>query len=626
MGRRKSPEVRMNLRALQRPGALLTLRFVPTIAAGLLLALTSATTQLVPLARTGALGALVVSVLIAFIPKRENVKTHGAVTFAIIAVAITGLTRTGPPYEIGAGLFLLLTLACLRAPLVVARIRAADAASPGATTNDDARSKGETRRPQGERASPRGRSLVVIAMVSAGVASTLIGTLPPASAYAERQIRRYAGEAVLRDDDRIGFATNIRVGSLNHVLSSGRVVMRISGEAPELLRGIVLDGYDRRVWSSTRTKTTVTLATNAPVESSTTRIELSRAALSGRVTEPRWFLPEDACDLHTPSGRMGIDRLGGAHPDPPADAREISFRRASTATCGERLPARAAPGEIDLAMAVKIRLELTPIAYDWTRGADTKQEALERIAGHLAAFGYSLEDRTESNVDPIVEFLTVHRRGHCELFASSMALLARAAGIPARVVVGYRVDEVNPITGLAVVRDRNAHTWVEAWVGDRWMTFDPTPLSEVHRTTRPTTWEHVAEAISLAVDRTVGFFARLGLLGTGIMFAVAAVVLIIIRRFTQRRMRTTGSLGAASRPLPAFVTLSSALENVGFIRPASEPLERFAQRVHRGGEPWSVDVAEALVRYAELRYGGIGEERSVAARLDALARKVGPAS
>ena len=56
----------------------------------------------------------------------------------------------------------------------------------------------------------------------------------------------------------------------------------------------------------------------------------------------------------------------------------------------------------------------------------------------------------------------------------------------------------------------------------------------------------------------------------------------------------------------------------------SEPLERFARRVDAAGEPWSADVAEALTRYAELRYGGIGEERTVASRLDALARKVTP--
>jgi protein-glutamine gamma-glutamyltransferase len=619
VGRRRRAEIRVNLRALHRPGAIVALRFVPTGAAGLLLAVTAATTQLAPLARGGAIGVLVVSVLMAVIPRRENVKAHGAFIFAIIAVAITGLTRTGLPYEIGSALFLLLSLACLRAPVVVLRMKAADAAS--GTSFDD-----PSGRVTPARATLHPRTILVLFVVAAVVAGGFIRLLPPAGAYVERQVQRYAGDAVLRDDDRIGFATNIRVGSLSHLLASDRVVMRIGGEAPELLRGVVLDSYDRRIWSSTGSKTTTTVLTSSPLERATTRIELSRSALSGPVAEPRWFLPDDACDVHTPSGRMGVDPHGTAHPDPPGDAREVSFRRASSGSCSARLPVPAPPTAVDLDLAAKIRLELAPIAYEWTRGATTKQAALDAIATRLAAFDYSLEERRESRVDPIVEFLTVHRSGHCELFASSMALLARSAGIPARVVVGYRVDEVNPITGLAVVRDRNAHSWVEAWVGDRWVTFDPTPLAEMHRTTRPSAWEHFAEALSLAWDRSLGFLAHLTLLGTGLMFAIAAAVLIVVRHFTQRGKRGLGDSDAASRPLPAYETLASALENAGFVRTASEPLERFARRVHGGGEAWSADVADGLERYAALRYGGIGEERRIAESLDALARRVGPAS
>ena len=608
----------MNLRLLQRPGAPVVLRFVPVVFAAALLAVTSATTLLAPLARSAAIGVLVVAALIAIIPKRENVKTHGAIIFSIIAVAISGLTRTGLAYDIGCAIFSLVALACLRAPVVAERVRAADASSRGTSSAYDTPS----RRPSRTQASLRPRTIAVLVIVGAAVASGFIGVLPRASAYAERQIQRYAGDAVLRDDDRIGFAANIRVGSLSHILRSDRVVMRIDGEAPELLRGVVLDSYDRRVWSSTRSMTTVSISAVSPRNRTTTRIELSRSALSGRATEPRWFLPTDACDLHTPSGRMSVDPLGTAHPEPPNEAREISFRRASTGACTATLPAPVGPGPVDLDIATKIRHELTPIAFDWTRGATTKQEALEAIVRHLAAFQYSLEDRRESRIDPIVEFLTVQKRGHCELFASSMALLARSAGIPARVVAGYRVDETNPITGLSVVRDRNAHAWVEAWVGDRWMTFDPTPFSELHATTRPSWWDHFAEAVSLGWDRTISYFAQLGLLGIGIMFGVAAVVLIVIRRFMQRAKGAAGAERTTSRPLPAFETLASALEGAGFVRTASEPLERFARRVEGAGEPWSTDVADVLQRYAELRYGGIGEERTLVERLESLARSL----
>ena len=243
----------------------------------------------------------------------------------------------------------------------------------------------------------------------------------------------------------------------------------------------------------------------------------------------------------------------------------------------------------------------------------------------LSRYPYSLDERSETYVDPVLEFLQKHEGGHCELFASAMALLARTLEIPTRLAVGYRVDEVNTITGMAVVRDRNAHTWVEAWVDGHWLRFDPTPLSELHASTRPTRWEEITEAASFGWDRTVGFFADISLARAGVFFGVVALALILLRRFLQRRATTTERLTAASRPLPAFETLATALSRAGWERTPSEPLERFARRVDAAGQPWSKDVADALTRYAELRYGGIGEERSVAERLDELAREVSPA-
>jgi transglutaminase-like putative cysteine protease len=402
--------------------------------------------------------------------------------------------------------------------------------------------------------------------------------------------------------------------------------MRVGGERVDYLRGGVLDRYESPIWSSTQAATTVTVPARASEDDATTHIELSRAALTARVVEPRWFLPEDACDVHTPSGRIAIDPHGATHPEPPNDAREISFRRKRTSSCSALLPSAALPNDSDLAVTERLRGEIAQIAVEWTRGTTTRVEALEAIVRQLSAYPYSLQDRREGRRDPIVEFLERRHPGHCELFASAMALLARTIGIPTRLAVGYRVDETNPITGFSVVRDRNAHTWVEAWVGDHWQTFDPTPTTELHATTRPSRWEDLGEALSFAWDRTIGFFANIGLLRTGIFSAVLAVVLIIVRRFTQRRGTAAEGLAAASRPLPAFETLATALARAGWERVPSEPLERFARRVDAAGEPWSAEVADALARYAELRYGGIGEERTVAERLDELARKVLPTS
>lgn len=607
MGRRGPyrEELRMSVRFLLRPNALAYVRLVPAVVAGVLLAVTSATTQLPALARGIAIAFLVGSVIVSLLPKRNDVKTHGSVTLAIIAVAVSGQTRTGVEYAIGATLFAIVVLACLRAPLATARMRGAESVNATVT--------------------PRTSALVVLVVIAASISTALVIALPRLSAIVERQVQRLAGD-VASDDDQVGFSTNVRVGSLRHMLQSDRVVMRASGERVDYLRGGVLDRYESRMWSSTQAATTKTVPARAPEDEATTHVELSRAALTGRVVEPRWFLPEDACDVHTPSGRIGIDPHGATHPEPPNDAREISFRRKRTSTCSAPLPEAALPNVHDLGVADKIRGELAAIAVEWTRGTTTRVEALEAIVHELSAYPYSLQDRREGRVDPVLEFLERRHPGHCELFASAMALLARTIGIPTRLAVGYRVDEVNPITGLSVIRDRNAHTWVEAWVGDHWQTFDPTPIAELHATTRPSRLEDLGEALSFAWDRTIGFFANVGLARTGIFSAVLAVVLLVVRRFTQRRGKAAHGLAAASRPLPAFETLATALARAGWERVPSEPLERFARRVDAAGEPWSSEVAEALTRYAELRYGGIGEEKTVAQRLDELARKVLPTS
>ncbi len=73
------------------------------------------------------------------------------------------------------------------------------------------------------------------------------------------------------------------------------------------------------------------------------------------------------------------------------------------------------------------------------------------------------------------EFLFETREGFCENYAGSYALLMRAAGIPARIVTGYQGGEVNEVGNYLIVRQSDAHAWVEVWLEDRgWVRIDPT--------------------------------------------------------------------------------------------------------------------------------------------------------
>ena len=73
-------------------------------------------------------------------------------------------------------------------------------------------------------------------------------------------------------------------------------------------------------------------------------------------------------------------------------------------------------------------------------------------------------------------FMFVSRYGHCEYFATSMVLMLRSIGIPARIVSGYSATTFNPVTGYYEVRAIDAHSWVEAYVDALgWVSFEPTP-------------------------------------------------------------------------------------------------------------------------------------------------------
>ena len=82
---------------------------------------------------------------------------------------------------------------------------------------------------------------------------------------------------------------------------------------------------------------------------------------------------------------------------------------------------------------------------------------------------------------PLTDFLFVTKQGHCEYFASAMAIMLRTLGIPSRVVGGYSQGEYNQIEDYYLVRQSDAHAWVEARIFDeeyggfRWLRFDPTP-------------------------------------------------------------------------------------------------------------------------------------------------------
>jgi transglutaminase-like putative cysteine protease len=91
-------------------------------------------------------------------------------------------------------------------------------------------------------------------------------------------------------------------------------------------------------------------------------------------------------------------------------------------------------------------------------------------------YEYSLDVRRTSELMPLEDFLFINKAGHCEYYATSMAILLRILGIPARVVNGFAQGRWNEFGKFFTVRQSDAHAWVEVYFPSYgWITFDPTP-------------------------------------------------------------------------------------------------------------------------------------------------------
>ncbi len=125
------------------------------------------------------------------------------------------------------------------------------------------------------------------------------------------------------------------------------------------------------------------------------------------------------------------------------------------------------------AMDAKIAL----LAREVTAGLNSDRNRAQAIEKHLRTnYGYTLQLLDQSVTDPLANFLFERRKGHCEYFASSMAVMLRTIGIPSRVVTGFQSGVFNPMTGWHIIRGSDAHSWVEAYLPKHgWTTFDPTP-------------------------------------------------------------------------------------------------------------------------------------------------------
>jgi len=125
--------------------------------------------------------------------------------------------------------------------------------------------------------------------------------------------------------------------------------------------------------------------------------------------------------------------------------------------------------------------EASGSAAGQSRVSDNPYDAAVAIQDYLRGLRYEVKvDAPPPDRDAVDWFLFTSREGYCDYFASAMAVMARAVGIPSRVVSGYNTGSFNERTGLYEVRQENAHSWPELFFpGFGWVRFEPTPTQPV---------------------------------------------------------------------------------------------------------------------------------------------------
>ena len=149
-----------------------------------------------------------------------------------------------------------------------------------------------------------------------------------------------------------------------------------------------------------------------------------------------------------------------------------------------------------------------------------------------ANFQYSQQlGHVPAGRDPVDWFLFDVKIGYCEQFATAETLMLRSLGIPARLATGYSTGSYDPVLDQSVVRERDAHAWVEVWFpGHGWVPVDPSPgFSALAATQFPSHWAAggIARLIPhLEIGAPLAAIGSLGLVGV-IPPALAIAVLVV---------------------------------------------------------------------------------------------------
>ena len=456
-----------------------------------------------------------------------------------------------------------------------------------------------------------------------------------------------------------GFSDRVELGAFGDIETDPTVVMRVhfpeGPRSPELLpelrwRGIVFDHFDGRAWNVGPDRAKVSRP--APGQLDVARFRGTGAVLVQEIylepigTEVVFAAPR-LLRLTMRADSVTVDDTGVV--SVPAATSRLRYIALSEVDSLEppnggrvRIPPLDPQSRRRYLQLPALPERIPALAREVAGGAEGYAAALKLTQFLSREFQYSTSLRRQTGLDPLEEFLFVSKSGNCEYFAAALAVMLRTIGVPARVVGGFQRGEWNPYGGYFMVRNRDAHSWVEAYVdGAGWRTFDASPRAPANVAAGPgpitfyldalrmrwyryvinwslrdqvsatETVQRGAQALRQRMSAAAPWREGVSLPGPWAGGAAVVVVLVVTARALTRHRRT-----ARSARMPAFY--AEALHRLARaeLRPdAGETAREFLARVTETRPPCGPPFARLTEAYERTRFRAAPPPASVTSGL-----------
>jgi len=430
---------------------------------------------------------------------------------------------------------------------------------------------------------------------------------------------------------------------------SDDIVLKVRSDSYDLYRGIVFDHYNGKGWEISSDETVDVTTDEPPIDldipgTSVVQIHTEIKSFFVQTDLPNIiFTSWKPRQLFFPANRIKVDDYGSLRsPFELTEGTVYSVITEQPSYSGKTLRNYPRTGDLPAGNEYtnlpgsEEMLDVARLSQEVTRDYSTRYDKVLAIEGYLKQnYSYDLDVPPQTkDEDAVAYFLFEEKRGYCEHFASAMVVMARNAGIPARVVTGYTGGTYNPFTGLWEIRQSDAHAWVEVFFGSAgWVPFDPTPGFDVptSQNQKQSPWlagkifsyledvlgggpvGNVLASVGGALKSIIAFTLSIPLkLLAGLALIIAAVVWggrIVRERFLgeyRRRRQIMGSLGedySREEVLKEYLALALRLQKQGLVRRHDETLREFARRVScyvGANEFMDLSVIVERLRYEEV--------------------------